>query len=227
METSIDTIVVIYAENRSFDSLYGNFPGAHNLGEVIDAQGNTTDKYVPQKDRDGTTVLPNLPRTWGGATATGNPTVILEAQTDNMPNKPFALETGFGAINAGAPALTTADVTRDMAHRFFENIMEINGGTNDMFGAWVDGGGITMGHFDYSNSGMYKLAHDYVLADNFFEGAFGGSFLNHQYIDLCLRSEFAGVVRGQQSAVDQRARTGQRQRGCRNWPRPPIRRPRR
>jgi phospholipase C len=28
----IDTIVVIYAENRSFDNLYGSFPGA-NLTE--------------------------------------------------------------------------------------------------------------------------------------------------------------------------------------------------
>ena len=27
----IDTIVVIYAENRSFDNLYGNFPGARGL----------------------------------------------------------------------------------------------------------------------------------------------------------------------------------------------------
>ncbi|HEY0464071.1 MAG TPA: acid phosphatase, partial [Polyangiaceae bacterium] len=50
------------------------------------------------------------------------------------------------------------------------------------FGAWVDAGGLTLGHFDYSHSAMYKLAQDYVLADNFFEGAFGGSFLNHQYL---------------------------------------------
>jgi len=182
LQTSVDTIVVIYAENRSFDNLYGNFPGAHNLSEVVDAQGNPTAAYVPQKDRDGTTVLTKLPMTWGGATVTGNPTVVPVELTDNLPNKPFSIETGFAAVNVGAPLLTTADVTRDMAHRFFENIMEINGGTNDMFGAWVDGGGLTMGHFDYSNSGMYKLAQQYVLADNFFEGAFGGSFLNHQYL---------------------------------------------
>jgi acid phosphatase len=39
-----------------------------------------------------------------------------------------------------------------------------------------------MGHFDTSQSALYKLAGDYVLADNFFQAAFGGSFLNHQYL---------------------------------------------
>ena len=82
----------------------------------------------------------------------------------------------------GAPTLGTLDVTRDLTHRFFENQMEINGGTNDMFAAWLDAGGLTMGHFDYSQSKLYKLAQQYVLADNFFSGAFGGSFLNHQYL---------------------------------------------
>src|SRR5713226_8045076 len=33
----IDTIVVLYAENRSFDNLYGSFPGANGL--PIDAGG--------------------------------------------------------------------------------------------------------------------------------------------------------------------------------------------
>jgi acid phosphatase len=180
VQTNIDTIVFIYAENRSFDNMFGNFPNAHNLSEVIDAQGNPTDKYVPQKDRDGTTELPKLPKTWGGATAAGNPTVVPVELTDNLPNKPFGIENAF--VPNGGSALTTADVTRDLTHKFFENIMEINGGTNDMFAAWLDAGGLTMGHFDNSGSKLYKLAQDYVLADNFFEGAFGGSFLNHQYL---------------------------------------------
>ncbi len=182
LAAAIDTVVFIYAENRSFDGLYGNFPGAKGLSEVINAQGETTAAYVQQKDRDGTTTLPTLPKTWGGATAAGNPTVVAEALTEGLLNKPFSIENAFVPAGGATAALTTADVTRDMAHRFFENIMEINGGTNDMFGAWVDGGGLTMGHFDYSASAMYKLAQDYVLADNFFEGAYGGSFLNHQYL---------------------------------------------
>ena len=60
--------------------------------------------------------------------------------------------------------------------------MELNGGTNDMFAAWEDAGGITMGHWDYSKSKLWTLAQQYVLADNFYMGAFGGSFLTHQYL---------------------------------------------
>lgn len=177
---AVQNIVVIFAENRSFDGLFGNFPGAHGLSEVVDATGTPTAAYVPQKDRDGTTVLPKLPQTWNNVTAAGNPTVVTQAQSDNLPNGPFDIETAF--VANGAPMLTTADVTRDMAHRFFENIMEINGGTNDQFGAWLDAGGLTMGHFDYSKSKLYALAQQYVLADNFFMGSYGGSFLNHQYL---------------------------------------------
>src|SRR5262249_37073051 len=143
LQADVQNIVVIYAENRSFDGLFGNFPGARGLSEVVDAAGHTTAAYIPQKDRDGTTVLTKLPQTWSGVTATGNPTVVTLAQSDNLANGPFPVETGFMA-NGGA-MLTTLDVTRDIAHRFFENIMEINGGTNDMYAAWEDAGGLTMG----------------------------------------------------------------------------------
>jgi acid phosphatase len=179
LQNDVQNIVVIYAENRSFDGLFGNYPGAHGLSEVVDAMGNPTMAYVPQKDRDGS-VLPKLPKAWGGATAAGNPTVVTEALTDNLPNAPFGMENAF--VANGAPAVTTLDVMHDMQHRFFENIMEINGGTNDMYSAWLDAGGLGMGHFDYSHSQLYALAQQGVVADNFFEGAFGGSFLNHQYL---------------------------------------------
>ena len=199
--SDVDTIVVIYAENRSFDGLFGNFPGAHGLSEVVNGSGDATTAYVPQKDRDGVTVLPTLPKTWGGATAAGNPTVIAEALTGGLANKPFPIETGF--IAGGGVALTTADVTQDMAHRFFENQMEINGGTNDMFAAWLDTGGLTLGHFSFNDSALYALATQNVIADNFFEGAFGGSFLNHQYlICACAPSVPASFVTSNSPSVN-------------------------
>jgi acid phosphatase len=180
LNTAIQNIVIIYAENRTFDNMFGNFPGAHGLSEVLDAQGHPNTNYVAQKDRDGTTALTKLPKTWGGVTLAGNPTVVTEAQSDNLPNAPFGIENAF--VANGAPTLGTLDVTRDLTHRFFENQMELNGGSNDMFAAWLDAGGLTMGHFDTSQNKLYKLAQQYVLADNFFSGAFGGSFLNHQYL---------------------------------------------
>jgi len=188
LQSKVRNIVVIYAENRSFDNLFGNFPGANGLSSVVDSSGKPTAAYVAQKDRDGSTVLATLPQTWGGVTAAGITPVVTQAQSAGLANQPFAVETAFQA-SAGV-TLSTANNTRDLYHRFYENQMEINGGKNDMFAAWADAGGLTMGHFDYSSSALYKLAQQYVLADNFFEGAFGGSFLNHQYLVCACAPEY-------------------------------------
>jgi len=190
LKNKVQNIVVIYAENRSFDNLYGNFPGANGLSTVVDSSGNPTSSYVAQKDRDGTTVLTTLPQTWNGVTAPGSSVVITAAQSAGLKNAPFSIETAFTAANGAGAKLDTSIVTRDLYHRFFENQMSINGGKNDMFAAWEDAGGLTMGHFDYSASPLYKLAQANVLADNFFEGAFGGSFLNHQYLICACAPEF-------------------------------------
>jgi acid phosphatase len=176
----VQNLVVIYAENRAFDNTFGNFPGAHGLSEVVDTTGKPTAAYTQQKDRDGATVLANLPQTWGGVTAAGVSPAVTQAQSAGLANAPFSVESAFTA--ASGSTLDSNTITRDLYHRFFEHQMEINGGKNDMFAAWADAGGLTMGHFDTSNSKLYGLAKQFVLADNFFEGAFGGSFLNHQYL---------------------------------------------
>jgi acid phosphatase len=71
--------------------------------------------------------------------------------------------------------------------------MQINGGRNDMFVAWADSAGFTMGH--YANTSydlrMWDLASEYVLCDNFFQGAFGGSFLNHHYLAAATPPRYA------------------------------------
>jgi len=201
LNQDINTIVVIYAENRSFDNMFGNFPGAHGLSDVVGSDGKPTAAYHAQLDRDGSTKLTKLPKTWGGVTLAGNPTTVTEAQSDGLANAPFGIENAF--VGNGAPMLATTDVTRDLTHRFFENQMEVNGGTNDMFAAFLDAGGLTMGHWDYSGSSLYKLAQEYVLADNFFEGAFGGSFLNHQYmICACAPAVSADFVASNKPSVN-------------------------
>src|SRR2546421_3467764 len=52
----IDHIVVIYAENRSFDHLYGLFPGAEGIA-------NASASQYTQLDHDGKP-LPRLPAVW-------------------------------------------------------------------------------------------------------------------------------------------------------------------
>jgi acid phosphatase len=179
LRANIDTIVVIYAENRAFDNLYGNFPGARGLSDIVGSDGRPLPAYVPQVDRDGS-LLPVLPPTWGGVTASGIKPVVTEAQSSGLPNAPFSIEHAFTAQSN--VTLSTSTVTRDLAHRFFENQMQIDAGKNDGYAAWSDAGGLVMGRYDYSQSALYRLAKDFVLADNFFQGAFGGSFLNHQYL---------------------------------------------
>jgi acid phosphatase len=179
LRAKVDTIVVIYAENRAFDNLYGNFPGAHGLRDVVGRDGRPLPSYVPQVDRDGS-VLASLPPTWGGVTAPGITPVVTQAQSVGLPNAPFSIEQAFTAQSN--VTLSTSTVTRDLWHRFFEHQMQIDGGRNDGYAAWSDAGGLTMGHYDYSQSALYRLAQEFVLADNFFQGAFGGSFLNHQYL---------------------------------------------
>ncbi len=187
LRSKVKTIVVIYAENRAFDTLYGNFPGALGLGEVVGADGRTLAAYHPQLDRDGS-ALPRLPQTWGGVTAPGVVPVVTQAQSADLPNAPFSIEQAFAA-QSGA-TLSTATVTRDLYHRFFEHQMQIDDGRNDGYAAWSDAGGLTMGHYDYSHSALYALARQYVLADRFFQGAFGGSFLNHQYLICACAPEY-------------------------------------
>ena len=175
----IGHIVVIYAENHSFDEEFGTFPGANGLKNV--GPGTYT-----QLDRDGS-VLAKLPPVFGGVIdshlvpPTGPLTQIPQSATTNMPNKPFAINSQSG-FNVPASV-----ATRDLYHRFYENQMQIDGGKNDMFAAWADSGGLVMGHYDYTPRNknlhpLWQLAKDFVLADNFYQAAFGGSYLNHQFL---------------------------------------------
>lgn len=188
LQNKVQNIVVIYAENRAFDNLYGRFPGANGLSTVLNNDGSVTAAYLPQKDRDGSTTLSTLPPVWGGVTAAGSSVTVTQAQSAGQPNSPFNIGTAFRA-SANATIDGTV-VTRDLYHRFFENQMQIHDGKNDQFAAWADSGGLVMGYFDYSASPLFQLAQQYTLADNFFQGAFGGSFLNHQYLICACAPEY-------------------------------------
>jgi acid phosphatase len=192
---AIRTVVVIYAENRSFDNLFGHFPGANGLN-------SRSARAIKQVDRDGTTLLPVLPPAWNGLTANGQTPVVTQAQTTNVwPNGPFRIDSPVDRFGYGV--LPNSIITRDLFHRFFENQMQANGGKNDQFAAWGDSGGLVMGYFDGSSTRLWHLARQYTLADNFFEGAWGGSFLNHQYlVCACAPSVPAATVAANHMSVN-------------------------
>jgi acid phosphatase len=181
----IDTIVVIYDENRSFNNVFAGFPGADSVTKAKDA---TVPPWPPQKDRDGS-ILKVLPPVWGALTAAGQKVTVTQAQTTNvLPNAPWRIDAKSPAW--GSPAVGQDVITRDLYHRFFENQMQVNGGRNDMFAAWGDSGGLVMGYWDGGETALWKVAAEYTMADHFFQGAFGGSFLNHFYLVCACAPEY-------------------------------------
>ena len=157
----IQNIVVIYAENRSFDHLYGLFPGAEGLAQATEAQKT-------QLDHDGRP-LPHLPPTWDH----GKPSARFA--TEKLPNAPFRID--------AAPINGRLDeVLPSPWHLYYQNREQINGGANNQFAAMANVGGWVMGYFDGSSMKMWRWAREYTLADHFFMGTFGGSFMNHIYL---------------------------------------------
>ncbi len=198
---AIDTLVVIYAENRAFDTFYGLFPGANGIpGRNPSAVGTV----LPQRDVDGA-VLAVLPPVWGGLTAAGQTPVVTQAQTVGLPNRPFQID-GAGAFDGRGIGQPMSVTTRDLVHRFYNNLMQIDGGRNDRFATYSDAGALSMGYYDGHDMLLWKVAQQYTLADNFFMGAFGGSFLNHQYLVCGCIPEYPNADRspakGQVSEVD-------------------------
>ena len=177
LHEQVKTIVVIYAENRSFNNLFANFPGVEKPLSALKPAD------YQQRDRDGS-LLQTLPPIWGGLLQVGPQTVDGvtyapgEQFQENLPNAPFALK---GPNQQDLPLNL---VTRDLWHVFYQNQMQINDGKNDQFVAWGDSGGLPMGYYAQSQYSLrlWDVAREFVLCDNFFQGAFGGSFLNHQYL---------------------------------------------
>ena len=173
----VKTIVVIYAENRSFNNLFANFSGVERPLSALKPAD------YQQRDRDGS-LLQTLPPAWGGVVQVGPQTVdgVTYATgvqyQENLPNAPFALK---GPNREDLPLNL---VTRDLWHVFYQNQMQINDGKNDRFVAWADSGGLTMGYYAQTQYSLrlWDVAQEFVLCDNFFQGAFGGSYLNHQYL---------------------------------------------
>jgi phospholipase C len=178
----IEHVVVIYAENRSFDNLYGLFPGANGVSNATPAQ-------YTQVDRDGAP-LNTLPPVWKGKDPD-------PAFPRNLPNRPFR-------IDAPPVNLALSTKTRDLIHEFYRNQEQINGGRNDRFVAASDAGGLAMGYYDGSTLPMWKWAQEYTLADNYFMGAFGGSYLNHMWLICACTPVDGNAPQNLRAQVDER-----------------------
>jgi phospholipase C len=160
LRAKVNHIVVIYQENWSFDSLYGHFPGANGT-----ASASAT--ALTQVDKNGA-VLPTAPLPLNGTGV--DPDFASIAAT--VPLAPYDLSAYI------RPEVQTGDIV----HRFYTQQLQIDGGKMDKFIVWSDNGGLVMSYFDATNLPEGRLAQAYTLCDNFFQAAFGGSFLNHMWL---------------------------------------------
>ena len=175
----IKTIVVIYGENRSFDHMYGFFPGANGIA-------NATDEQKTQLDHDGKPLTQLT--TFGG---NGKP----DGRFPSVPNAPFQ-------INSPKTKMAPDKIAPSPIHAFFHNQEQINGGRNNMFVAMSTVGGWAMGYYDTSRLRLWQWAKEYALADNFFMGAFGGSYLNHQWLICACTPEHKNAPEGMRARLD-------------------------
>src|SRR5258706_5138939 len=155
----IKTLVGICAKTRSSDHFCGLSPGATGIA-------NATAETTTQLDHDGKP-LANL--TIFGTDGKPDP------RFPRMPNAPFRID--------AAPINMPLDkILLNPIHAYYHSREQINGGKNNMFAAMSNVGGWTMGYFDGSHLRMWQWAKEYTLADNFFMGTFGGSYLNHLWL---------------------------------------------
>jgi len=154
----IEHIVIIYLENRSFDNLYGHFPGANGLKDA--------GKAATQTDAQGQ-VYAILPPVMSEGTK--QPDKRFPA---NLPNAPFLIDRYVPIHEKYAD---------DLVRSYYRQQQQIHGGKMDRFVA-VSGSALTMGYHDNSRTALYRYAERYTLADNFFHAAFGGSLLNHFWL---------------------------------------------
>ena len=179
----IQNIVVIYAENHSFDNMYGLFPGANGVA-------NATAEQKTQLDHDGKP-LPALPATYNAGK------LDPRFPTRGLPNGPFRIDAP--PINARMDQVVPSPI-----HNYWQNIEQINGGRNNKFVAMTSVGAWTMGYYDGSSMRMWQWAKRYVLADNFFMGAFGGSYLNHHWLVCACTPVFPSAPAALRPQLDER-----------------------
>jgi phospholipase C len=97
--------------------------------------------------------------------------------------------------------------TKDIVHRFYQEQYQLNNGQQNRYTTGSDAVGLTQGYYDTTQLPIYQYLHskdhpDYAIADNFFQSAFGGSFLNHQWLVAAATPTWPGEPASQHAIVD-------------------------
>src|SRR2546429_2436759 len=214
----INHIVVIYEENHSFDNLYGGWE-AVNGGASADAAhttqiGQPGAPYLCLLQNDVSLTSPPL-------AADCTDTTTSTTFPSHFLNTPFSIEQyipkdartcpqpGVFAPNGlpPSPSNLSGGCTRDIVHRFYQEQYQLNGGNQNRYTTGSDAVGLTQGYYDTRALPIYQYLHQedhpkYAIADNFFQSAFGGSFLNHQWLVAAASPTWSGAPVGNHSIID-------------------------
>src|SRR4051812_3114746 len=210
--------VVIYEENHSFDNLYGMWEGVDGVRHADAAhtvqvnQAGQPYQCLLQDDVNLTSPTP-LP-----ATCTNTD----PAFSSHFPNAPFKIDDyikptdktcpapGVSAANGvlkDSPGALPGGCTRDLVHRFYQVQYQLNGGRQNRYTTGSDAEGLTQGVYDTTKLPIYDYLHGrdhprYAISDRFFQAAFGGSFLNHQWLIAAASPTYPGAPANLHSVLD-------------------------
>jgi phospholipase C len=196
-------LVVIYEENHSFDNLYGTWGKVS--GQQVDDLSHARAARTRQVAQDGSAYA-CLRQNDVNLTSPPLSSTCRDAahgvSASHFTNKPFSIDAfikpqdktcpapGVFAANGvpkGSAGARPGGCTRDIVHRFYQEQYQINGGRQNRYTTGSDAVGLTQGTYRTRRLPIYRYLHGkgapkYVIADHFFQAAFGGSFLNHQFL---------------------------------------------
>ncbi len=190
-------IVVIYEENHSFDNLFGQWERVDGLprrpARQVDFRGKPL-ACLPQNDVNLTS--PPLPDrcsidlpddTTRSSAFEGSPFDITRyiPSTARTCQRAEAAEGPVNGVRDGDG--TPGGCTRDLVHNFYQEQYQIDDGRMDRFATGSTAIGLAMGYYPTRELPLYRYLHSrgappYAIEDRFFHAAFGGSYLNHQWL---------------------------------------------
>ncbi len=204
---TVQHIVVIYEENHSFDNLYGGWErvnGGTNAGAAHTIQVNQAGApfqclYMDDINLQAQSAAnPTAP-----LATTCNDTTTATPFPSHFANTPFTIDDYLSPSDTTCPPTplvafsspngfkkgtgSAGGCTRDIVHRFYEEQFQLNGGQQNRYALQSDAAGLVMGTYDTTTLPIYQYLHQpghpkYAILDNFFQAAFGGSYLNHQWL---------------------------------------------
>ncbi len=208
-------LVVVYEENHSFDNLYGDWGAIR--GKQVEGRRAASLGHTLQVKQDGRTYACLLQDDVNlaapdplGTTCTDDANGMLFGS--HFANRPFAIDDYIKPTDTTCPAPGAyypngvrkgegqpGGCTRDLVHRFYQEQYQLDGGKQDRYSTGSDAAGLTQGYYRTRQLPIYKYLHsagapNYVVAERFFQAAFGGSFLNHQYLVAAAAPPFPGAV---------------------------------